>query len=42
MMSDNVARILERGERLDNIDSRAEALNQSVSLVADDKTKFKL
>uniref|UniRef100_A0A914DX78 V-SNARE coiled-coil homology domain-containing protein n=1 Tax=Acrobeloides nanus TaxID=290746 RepID=A0A914DX78_9BILA len=29
VMSDNVVRILERGERLENIDSRAEALNQS-------------
>lgn len=30
-MSDNVVRILERGERLENLDSRTEALNQSVS-----------
>ncbi|CAD5220202.1 unnamed protein product [Bursaphelenchus okinawaensis] len=29
VMSDNVARVLERGDRLDNLDTRAEALQQS-------------
>lgn len=31
IMHDNVVRIMERGERLDNLDQRAETLQQSVS-----------
>jgi hypothetical protein len=31
IMHDNVVRVMERGERLDNLDQRAESLQQSVS-----------